>query len=73
MNTTCGYCNGTGQVDGLLYDSHGGAIPAQKLTCEYCGGSGQCEGGNSLLPSAAHQPDAEHARDLARRGNPAWA
>lgn len=29
----CGYCNGSGQIDGRLYDSEGRAIPAQRLPC----------------------------------------
>lgn len=73
MNETCGYCNGTGQIDGRLYDGEGRAIPARKLTCEYCGGAGTCEDGGKLLGAATHTPTAEHARDLTRAGLPPWA
>jgi len=77
----CGYCRGTGQTEVPPYDGMGRAVPARKKVCEYCGGFGACEAGEQLepLPTAAERLERagitaeEHAADLSRAGNPAWA
>lgn len=52
---TCGYCDGTGQVETRPYDNEGrerGSGYPHHRQCEYCDGEGVCVQGDSLLPAA---------------------
>ena len=69
MNTTCGYCGGSGRVPGRKHDAYGPRPDyPDEVTCEYCGGPGQCEGGNLLL---GHGP-APDVQPTGNEGNPPW-
>jgi DnaJ-class molecular chaperone len=46
---TCGYCDGTGQIDSKPYDNEGREIESVKVQCEYCDGAGECQRGSVLL------------------------
>ncbi len=65
---TCGYCGGSGRVQGKASDAYGPRPDyPETVRCEYCGGSGQCEDGNRLL---GQQPGRRE--DAPNSGNPAW-
>lgn len=49
---TCGYCEGSGLVNGPAYDREGRFRTdwPRRIACEYCGGSGMCEEGSKIVP-----------------------
>lgn len=64
---TCGYCDGTGQVETRPYGNEGRANDgADHRTCEYCDGEGLCSQGDSLLPAA--KPRTRESMQYSRHG-----
>lgn len=72
METTCGFCGGTGCVARPPHDAYGYRPDlAGEQTCEYCDGAGVCEDGNMLEQQRPVSQASDEDRQ--RAGNPPWA